>query len=139
MLASTNYARTGLSFLSFNTERKPLDDLAVRQAIAYLADRDTITFKAIDGYGTKGMGYFGVGQWMYLLLNGTVQYPVKEPDENADAKTKLKTNAIGVVYEIENGYADVEYYCDDGATGRVWVPQSAVVSIDTNKDHSGEN
>ena len=88
MLASSNYARTGLSFLSFNTERIPLDELAVRQAIAYLADRDTITFKALDGYGTKGMGYFGVGQWMYLILNGTVLYPVKEPDEKADAKAK---------------------------------------------------
>ena len=59
--------------------------------------------------------------------------------EYKEAKITLKTNAIGVVYEIENGYADVEYYCDDGATGRVWVPRSAVVSIDTNKDHSGEN
>ena len=88
MLASANYARTGLSFLNFNTERKPLDDLAVRQAIAYLADRNTITFNALDGYGTKGMGYFGVGQWMYLILNGSVQYPVEEPDEKADAKTR---------------------------------------------------
>ena len=88
MLASANYARTGLSFLSFNTERKPLDDLAMRQAIAYLADRETITYNALDGYGTKGMGYFGVGQWMYLILNGSVQYPVEEPDEKADAKTR---------------------------------------------------
>ena len=87
---SANYARTGLSFISFNTDRAPLDDLAVRQAIAYAADRDKVEWEALDGYGKKGMGYFGMGQWMYLLLNGTVQYPVEEPEENATEKEKAE-------------------------------------------------
>ncbi len=87
---SANYARTGLSFISFNTDRAPLDDLAVRQAIAYAADRDKVEWEALDGYGKKGIGYFGMGQWMYLLLNKTVLYPVQEPDENATAKEKAE-------------------------------------------------
>ena len=87
---SANYARTGLSFISFNTDRAPLDDLAVRQAIAYAADRDKVEWETLDGYGKKGMGYFGMGQWMYLLLNGTVQYPVEEPEENATEKEKAE-------------------------------------------------
>ena len=87
---SANYARTGLSFINFNTDRVPLDDLAVRQAIAYAADRDEVVKEALDSYGMKGLGYFGMGQWMYLLLNGTVQYPVEEPDENATAKEKVE-------------------------------------------------
>ena len=87
---SANYARTGLSFISFNTDRAPLDDLAVRQAIAYAADRDKVEWEALDGYGKKGMGYFGMGQWMYLLLNKTVLYPVQEPGENATAKEKAE-------------------------------------------------
>ena len=90
MYTSANYARTGLSFISFNTDRAPLDDLAVRQAIAYAADRDEVVKEALDGYGMKGMGYFGMGQWMYLLLNGTVQYPVEEPEENATEKEKAE-------------------------------------------------
>ena len=87
---SANYARTGLSFISFNTDRAPLDDLAVRQAIAYAADRDKVEWEALDGYGKKGIGYFGMGQWMYLLLNKTVLYPVQEPGENATAKEKAE-------------------------------------------------
>ena len=87
---SANYARPGLSFISFNTDRTPLDDLAVRQAIAYAADRDKVEWEALDGYGKKGIGYFGMGQWMYLLLNGTVLYPVPEPGDNATAKEKAE-------------------------------------------------
>ena len=87
---SANYARTGLSFISFNTDRAPLDDLAVRQAIAYAADRDKVEWEALNGYGKKGIGYFGMGQWMYLLLNKTVLYPVQEPGENATAKEKAE-------------------------------------------------
>ena len=87
---SANYARTGLSFISFNTDRTPLDELAVRQAIAYAADRDKVEWEALDGYGKKGIGYFGMGQWMYLLLNGTVLYPVPEPGDNATAKEKAE-------------------------------------------------
>ena len=87
---SANYARTGLSFISFNTDRAPLDELAVRQAIAYAADRDKVEWEALDGYGKKGIGYFGMGQWMYLLLNGTVLYPVPEPGDNATAKEKAE-------------------------------------------------
>ena len=90
MYTSANYARTGLSFISFNTDRAPLDDLAVRQAIAYAADRDEVVKEALDSYGMKGLGYFGMGQWMYLLLNGTVQYPVEEPEENATEKEKAE-------------------------------------------------
>ena len=90
MQTSANYARTGLSFISFNTDRAPLDDLAVRQAIAYAADRDEVVKEALDAYGMKGLGYFGMGQWMYLLLNGTVQYPVEEPAENATEKEKAE-------------------------------------------------
>ena len=86
ILSFANYPRSGLSFLSFNTDRTPLDDFAVREAIAYAADRDAIVKGTLGDYGLKGLGYFGMGQWMYLLLNGTVS-PVPIPDEKADAKT----------------------------------------------------
>ena len=88
ILTSANYARSGLSFINYNTERAPMDDINVRQAIAYLADRDEIVKETLGNYGMKGLGYFGMGQWMYLLLNGTVLYPVEEPAENASAKEK---------------------------------------------------
>ncbi|MBO7364718.1 MAG: hypothetical protein J6U26_05250, partial [Lachnospiraceae bacterium] len=87
ILSQADYPRTGLSFISFSADKAPLDDLKVRKAIAYIADRDTITEETLDSYGLRGIGYFGIGQWMYLALNGTVT-PEKEPAGNADAKTK---------------------------------------------------
>ena len=57
----------------------------------------------------------------------------------AAAKISIRTNAVGVLYQLENGWADVEYYGDDGSHGRVWVPQSAIYGVDTSKDRSGEN
>ena len=80
LLTPANYFRSGLSFINFNTARTPLDDVAVRQAIALIADRDAIVTETLGTYGLKSQGYYGMGQWMYLVLNGTVQYPVKEPE-----------------------------------------------------------
>ena len=58
----------------------------------------------------------------------------------ARANKSIPDTAYGVVYQMENGYADVEYLCyDSGAQGRLWVPQSAIVGLDTNMDRSGEN
>ena len=57
----------------------------------------------------------------------------------AAANVVLRTNAVGNLYEVENGWADVEYYCNDGSHGRVWVPQGCVYNVDTSKDRSGEN
>ena len=87
ILSSANYPRTGLGFISFNADKAPLDDLKVRKAIAYITDRDAITEETLDSYGLRAPGYFGIGQWMYLALNGTVN-PEQEPAADADAKTK---------------------------------------------------
>ena len=93
LLTSSNYFRSGLSFINFNTTRSPLDNLEVRQAIAYLADRDGVVKETLAEYGLRGRGYYGMGQWMYLVLNGTVLYPVEEPAEDADQKTQQEYEA----------------------------------------------
>ncbi len=72
-IASADYPRTGLSFISYNADRAPLDDPAVRQAIAYIADRDGVAEETLGGYGMKAAGYYGMGQWMYQLLSGKAQ------------------------------------------------------------------
>ena len=89
MLTFANYPRSGLGFISFNADKAPLDDLNVRQAIAYTADRDAFTTETLGNYGMRALGYFGMGQWMYLVLNGTVA-PGKEPEEGATAKEKAE-------------------------------------------------
>lgn len=56
----------------------------------------------------------------------------------AKANITITKRADGIVYEIENGYADVEYMCDDGTQGRIWVPEANIVGLETNQDHSGD-
>ncbi len=90
-VVSASYDRSGLSFISFNTDRTPMDDLAVRQAIAYLADRDSIAKEVLGDYGMRAEGYFGMGQWMYLLLSGKVT--PEEPDEYATNAEKAAYSA----------------------------------------------
>lgn len=87
MLTSTNYLRSGLAFIGFNADRKPLDDLAVRQAIAYLTDRQTLITEIVGPYGLQADGFLGLGQWMYQVLNGTIK-PLEEPDEEADEQAQ---------------------------------------------------
>ncbi len=84
MLTSANYPRSGLSFITFNTEREPMNDPAVRQAIAYLTDRQELTTEAVGMYGTVANGYYGIGQWMYQILAGTIGYPVTTEDEDGN-------------------------------------------------------
>ena len=90
-LTSANYDRSGLSFISFNTDRAPLDDVSVRQAIAYLADRDSIVKEVLGEYGVRAGGYYGIGQWMYLLLSGKVT--PEEPSAYATNAEKVKYEA----------------------------------------------
>ena len=57
----------------------------------------------------------------------------------ARAKRSIPETAYGVVYQIENGYADVEYLCyESGAQGRIWVPQNVIVGFETGTDRSGD-
>ena len=116
ILSSANYARAGLSFINYNTDRAPLDDLAVRQAIAYIADRDGIVTETLGNFGMKGLGYFGMGQWMYLLLNGTVLYPVEEPAENASQKEKKEYEETLAAWE-ELTLDEIEKYDLDAEKG----------------------
>ena len=88
IMTMTDYARSGLSFISFVADRAPLDDLALRQALAYLVDREGISDETVSNYGQRADGYFGLGQWMYRLVNGTVEPPVEEPGPGASAEER---------------------------------------------------
>ena len=58
----------------------------------------------------------------------------------AKANISIPRYAVGTIYQMENGYVDVEYWFeDDGFDGshRVWLPQSAVTNLYYG-DYSGE-
>ena len=77
----TNYTRTGLGYVSFNCEKPAVSSAAVRRAIALCTDKDAIVQDLVGSYGLRVDGYYGVGQWMVQLLNGTLPYPVQAPEE----------------------------------------------------------
>ena len=74
----TSYQRSGLSFISFNTEKAAVSSAAVRQAIAYCLDKDGLTADYTGSFGLSVAGYYGMGQWMYKMLTGVTPYPGKE-------------------------------------------------------------
>ena len=82
---SANYPRMGLAFLSFNCERPTVSSSAVRKAIACCMDKDQLTRDYTGSYGLRVDGYYGLGQWMYQLVNGTMAYPVQEPESGGAA------------------------------------------------------
>ena len=81
-LAYANYMRTGLGFISFAGEHAGVAEQDVRQAIAYLIDRDGFVENTVGNYGLRVDGYYGMGQWMYQILSGAMAYPVEDPEES---------------------------------------------------------
>ena len=75
-----NEPRVGLSFLTFSYDWPTVNDKKVRQAIAWCMDRDRLTQDYCAGFGLRVDGYYGIGQWEYQLVNGTVDYPVVMAD-----------------------------------------------------------
>jgi peptide/nickel transport system substrate-binding protein len=60
----TNKGFTGIgpiNWLAFNTKKKPLDDVRVRQAIAFAANRDFITSKLMGGKAAAATGPIAPG------------------------------------------------------------------------------
>ena len=79
----SNYPRTGLSFMSFCCEKDTVSDAAVRQAIAMCLDKDALVKEYVSNFGARVDGYYGLGQWMNMIVSGTMPYPVDEPEEDA--------------------------------------------------------
>ena len=86
-VAVSNYARTGFSFISFSCERPATQSASVRQAIAECYDKDGFISEYVRNYGLRVDGYYGIGQWMYRLVEGSTEPPVEAPAEDADEAT----------------------------------------------------
>ena len=89
----TNYPRVGLTLIWFTGDRPAVQELAVRQAIAYCLDRQSFTRGYVGPYGMQMDGYYGMGQWMYLLANGETSYPVTLPEDAAPEDEKAYDEA----------------------------------------------
>lgn len=75
------YPRIGQSYISFCCEKTALQSQAVRQAIALCLNKDQLVADYAGNYGLRVDGYYGLGQWMYQLINGTLEPDLEEADE----------------------------------------------------------
>ena len=84
-----NYTRNGLSYIAFACEKPTVSSEKVRQAIAWCMDRDKVSEEYTGGFGLRVDGYFGIGQWMYESIIGTMS-PFVEPAEGSSAQEKAE-------------------------------------------------
>ena len=90
----SNYLRTGLSFLSFSCERPITSSQAVRQALAYCMDKESLMQAYVGENGMTVDGWYGMGQWMVQVVNGAIGYPVIDPGEGSSAALQSKYEAM---------------------------------------------
>ena len=84
-----NYPRTGIAFISLNGHNTAFQSKAVRQAMAWCMDRDEIIGAYTGYYGLRVDSYYGLGQWMYGLVNGSIAAPVDPPENENDYSAQL--------------------------------------------------
>lgn len=60
------YSRNGYGLLAMEAHFGPTMDYRVRQAIAYLTDRQYVTDVVLEGYGSIVYSEYGLAQWMYV-------------------------------------------------------------------------
>lgn len=82
---SDAYPRPGLSFITFNGTKPATSDPAVRKAMALCLDKEGFTADYAGDFGLKADGFYGLGQWMYQIVSGTI---AQEPDENMTDEEK---------------------------------------------------
>lgn len=83
----TSYPRVGLTYVSLNCEKPGISDREVRVALAQCFDRTG--FANSMAIGTEANGFYGIGQWMFQRVNGTIQPDVEVSEEEAAEWAKL--------------------------------------------------
>lgn len=86
-LTVTNYPRSGFSFIGYCCERPATQSKLVRQAIAHCFDKTAFVTDYVRNYGIGVDGYYGIGQWMYELVVGSMPAPIDAPAEPAEGAT----------------------------------------------------
>ncbi|WP_407168024.1 ABC transporter substrate-binding protein [Bradyrhizobium sp. ORS 111] len=87
-LVVTNKGYTGigaLNWLAFNTKKKPLDDVRVRQAIAYAANRDFIVNKLMGGKAQPATGPVAPGSLLEEKNVETYKFDLAKAQSLLDA------------------------------------------------------
>ncbi|GAC1334136.1 MAG: ABC transporter substrate-binding protein [Beijerinckiaceae bacterium] len=92
-----------LNWLAFNTAKKPLDDIRVRKALSYAANRDFVTSKLLGGTATPATGPIVPGSPFYEPNVELYKYDVSKAEKLLD-DAGLKKNADGTRFSLSIDY-----------------------------------
>lgn len=79
-VTTIDYKRNGYGYLGFHTDMAPVNDKNVRQAVAWLMDRQAIVDGVLGGYGEVGQGMYGLSQWTYVAKGEEFFNTIEERD-----------------------------------------------------------
>lgn len=84
-----SFERNGYGNITFLTDRGPTQYKEVRQAIAYLMDRNEFVASYAGGYGVVTNGMYGQSQWMYKERGADVEGEMINYTLNIDKANEL--------------------------------------------------
>ena len=84
-----SFERNGYGNITFLTDRGPTQHKEVRQAIAYLMDRNEFVASYAGGYGVVTNGMYGQSQWMYKERGADVESEMINYTLNIDKANEL--------------------------------------------------
>lgn len=101
VISERGYEGVGaLQWLAFNTKQKPLDDVRVRKAIAYAADRDFVNNKLLQGVPRPAYG--PIAPSSPLAVKDLEQYKLDLDKANALLdEAGYKKNKDGIRFELQ--------------------------------------
>lgn len=92
-LSYTAFDRNGYGCLKFLTDRGPTKHKEVRQAIAYLMDRNDFVQNFAGGYAVVTNGMYGSSQWMYKERGADIEAKLTNYTLNVEEANKVLDNS----------------------------------------------
>ena len=115
--AREGYYRTGLTSFYFMPGSGVAQSAAVRRAIAHCVDKQQLTHSYVGIFGKEAHGLYGMGQWMYQLASGTMDYPVPKTADMTDAEGVNACQDALAEWETISLDRLTRYDCDPEAAG----------------------
>ncbi len=115
-----SFERNGYGNLTFLADRGATQYKEIRQAIAYLLDRNEFVANYAGGYGVVTNGMYGTSQWMYH-------------ERGADVENEITTYTLNIDKANELLDASPYKYEADGTTP--WDFEKAQAEFDNNLDN----
>lgn len=127
------YPRPGLSFITFNGGKPATADPEVRKAIALCLDKEALKDDYVGEFGVKSDGFYGLGQWMYQMVSGTIS---QEPDEGMTEaeKEQFQKDWDEVTLEGQETYEFNTGRASEILDAAGWTLNKAGETYDSSKD-----